>query len=463
MDLNKKMGMSQIENKTMVKTKLQSIKFGGVLNTCNVRKRLAGDYSISVLIYRILVSIFMEKGLKVLWEKETRIADCLKGAKKDSYYDMLKNPKLNWRKVMMMVFLRLSRSIRNLSNLNDQVLILDDTDNPKTGKKLELLSWQYDHVEHKNYKGYTQLHLGWSDGSTYLPVDFCIKVGKKLISPWTKSVDKRSSGSKRRQEATSSKLDQALTMLRRAIQSGVSVGHVLFDTWFAKPSFLLSVFQIGYHAVCNIPKGDRIWQVEYQGKVFMLEGLYRLLKQRNAFVTMVLNGERQATAGIVVKHKNGLQVKLVFCKPAGNGGWIVFASTDIEQTDYEILSTYAKRWGIECFFKSLKQYMQFGKEQSIDLDVQIAMTTIRVIAYSLTATIQREQADSRTLGDLFRAIENEFSALNLDREILAQIFALILEAIVLPDQALKELKRAFDCVQENFASSGIFQQKRKVS
>ena len=58
---------------------------------------------------------------------------------------------------------------------------------------------------------------------------------------------------------------------------------------------------------------------------------------------------------------------------------------------------------------------------------------------------------------------SEFSALNLDREILAQIFALILEAIVLPDQALKELKRAFDCVQENFASSGIFQQKRKVS
>lgn len=462
MDLNKNQGMGQIENKTMVKTKLQTIKFGGILQACKVRKRISGDFSPSVLIYRILVSIFMEKNLKALWEPENRIADCLKGAKKDSYYDLLKNPKLNWRRVMMMASLRFLHPFRKLSDLKEQVLILDDTDNPKTGKKMEMSSWQYDHVEHKNYKGYTQLHLGWCDGTTYLPIDFCIKVGKNLVSSWTKSVDKRCSGSKRRQESTETKLDQAKAMLKRALQSGINAGYVLFDTWFAKPSFLLSVFQIGYHVVCNIPKGDKIWQVEYRGKRFMLEGLYRLLKQRNAFVSMRLDDEKQSTASIIVSHNNGLEIKLVFCQPV-SGDWLVFASTDIEQTDYEILSTYAKRWNIECFFKSLKQYMQFGKEQSFDLDVQISMTTIRMIAYSLTSAIQREIADSRTLGDLFRRIENEFSALKLDRDILAQIFALVLETIAVPAQALQELKRAFDLIQNNFASNGSFHGSRKAA
>ena len=365
--------------------------------------------------------------------------------------------------MFLVFFIRISRPIQKLSNLKDQVLIIDDTSNPKTGKKTELLSWQYDHVEHKSYKGFTQVHLGWSDGGTYLPIDFCIKVGKKVISTWSKEVDKRTSGAKRRAESTETKLEQALNMLEAALKKGVSAGYVVYDTWFAKPSFLLSVFNLGYHSVCNIPKGGKFWKVDYKGKKFLLKGLYRLLKNQKAFKQMSINGIKQRVASIVVTHNNGLTLKLVFCKVSSKKEWIVFASTDISQTDYEVLETYSKRWGIECFFKSCKQLLQFGKEQSIDFDMQVAMTTIRLMAYSLVSVIQREQQDERTLGKLFELIHNEFSHLNLDREIINQIFTAILEIVNVSDDALIEFKKAFCFIQEKFTSTGIVFGKNKAA
>lgn len=455
MNLPKITTISQIENNTIVKRKLNSIRFSGLLRMSNFRKRIGGDYSLYLLIYRILVTLFMSKRLKVLWEKGNTLADCLKGAKKDSYYDMLKNERLNWRKMFFDFFLRIARPLQQLSDLKEHVLILDDTSNPKTGKKIEGISWQYDHADHKHYKGFTQLHLGWSDGSTYLPIDFCIKVGKKIISTWNKMIDNRTSGAKRRAESTETKLDQSLKMLRTAFQKGISAGYVVYDTWFAKPAFLLSVFNIGYHSVCNIPKGAKFWQVNHNGKVFLLEGLYRLLKNKKSFTVLTVNGIKQRVASIIVTHKNGLELKLVFCKVSSQKNWIVFASTDIEQSDYETLKTYSKRWSIECFFKSCKQLLQFGKEQSIDFDVQISMTTLRLMAYSLISVIQREQQDQRTFGDLFEFIENEFSNLNLDREIIDQIFAIIMEIVVVSSDVLDQFKQVFTFVMNNFTSTGM--------
>jgi hypothetical protein len=463
MNLSEKVSIGQIENKSEIKKKLESLKFGNLLQSCNIKKRISGDYNSQTLIYRIMVTIYMSKPLKVLWSKDNDIADCLKGAKKDSYYDLTKNAKLNWRKLLIGFFLRISKPLRQLANLKEQVLIIDDTPNPKTGKKIELLSLQYDHVEHKYFNGFTQVHLGWSDGSNYLPIDFCIKVGKTLRSKWNKVVDKRISGSLRRKESFETKLDQALNMLSKAYQTGITAGYVVFDTWFAKPAFLLSVFKIGYNSVCNIPKGDKFWQVIYHGKKHLLSDLYRLLKSREAFRNIVINGEKQKVASIVVKHGNGLTLKLVFCKVTSKKDWIVFASTDIDQTEYEILKTYAKRWGIECFFKSCKQLFQFGKEQSVDFDVQIAMTTIRLMAYSLVAAINREQKDERTLGQLFELIQNKFSNLNLDREIMEEIFAIILNMVNISEFALDELKKAFKIICENFTSIGMVSGNKQVA
>src|SRR5699024_5269302 len=58
-----------------------------------------------------------------------------------------------------------------------KVLIFDDSSYDRNrSKHVELLARCFDHASQKMrfYKGFRMLTLGWSDGATFLPVDFSL-------------------------------------------------------------------------------------------------------------------------------------------------------------------------------------------------------------------------------------------------------------------------------------------------
>jgi hypothetical protein len=314
------------------------------------------------------------------------------------------------------------------------------------------MSRLFDHTEHQYYTGHEQLHLGWSDGNGYIPVDFCIKSGKDLINGMDPEKDGRTQGGIRRRECSLIKPEQCLQMLKRCIEQGLDVSAVVFDTWFSKPKFLIAVTQIGYDVVCHLPTGDRIWRVNYNGHSYTLKNMYRKLTNERDFVRIQIGNIDQKIASVVVTHQNGLRLKLVFCK-LKNKVWNVYAATDIELDDRTILETYAKRWKIESFFKFSRQHLRLGKEQSPDLDVQIAMTTIRMIIFAVLNWIHRQNNDDRTLGILFSDLENEFSNPNMDPIILERIFQMALTVfgvIGFCGSQLELVSNTFRFISDNF-------------
>ena len=130
------------------------------------------------------------------------------GFKKDAAYDFLKNPKHNWRKFILTLVAVVVRFFDALtSEGREKVLIFDDSTYDRSRSKVvELLVWIYDHNSGRNLKGFKLLTLGWSDGNSFLPMDFILcsstKEDKRLQGI-TKELDKRSCGYKRRVEAIS--------------------------------------------------------------------------------------------------------------------------------------------------------------------------------------------------------------------------------------------------------------------
>jgi len=128
------------------------------------------------------------------------------GFKKDAAYDFLKNPKHNWRKFILTLVAVVVRFFDALtSEGREKVLIFDDSTYDRSRSKVvELLVWIYDHNSGRNLKGFKLLTLGWSDGNSFLPLDFVLcsstKEDKRLQGI-TKELDKRSCGYKRRVEA----------------------------------------------------------------------------------------------------------------------------------------------------------------------------------------------------------------------------------------------------------------------
>ena len=81
---------------------------------------------------------------------------------------------INW---MRFTTILASRIINNAilpldSEDRANVLIIDDSMFERNrSKKVELLVKVYDHAKHKYRFGFRMLTLGWSDGSTFLPVN----------------------------------------------------------------------------------------------------------------------------------------------------------------------------------------------------------------------------------------------------------------------------------------------------
>ena len=93
-------------------------------------------------------------------------------------YEFLKNETFNWRKFILNIATQLIFFFEKLtSTQREKVLIADDSllTRPRS-KMVELLSWVHDHKDNKHYKGYRFLSLCWSDGNSFLPLDFSLLV-----------------------------------------------------------------------------------------------------------------------------------------------------------------------------------------------------------------------------------------------------------------------------------------------
>ena len=106
----------------------------------------------------------------------------------------------------------------------------------------ELLSRVFDHTTRKFVKGFKMLTLGWSDGTSFIPVAFSLlssRHEKKLICPADRSLDKKSVGCRKRSEAMENATDIMLKLLDSA--KGIPAKYLLFDRWFAFPKTIANV------------------------------------------------------------------------------------------------------------------------------------------------------------------------------------------------------------------------------
>ncbi|GHT03605.1 hypothetical protein AGMMS50276_33540 [Synergistales bacterium] len=81
---------------------------------------------------------------------------------------------------------------------------MDDTPFERNrSKKVELLSKVYDHSKHIYMSGFRLLTLGWSDGNTFMPVDFHLLSSgcKKNRIQEAREMDKRTCGYRQRELA----------------------------------------------------------------------------------------------------------------------------------------------------------------------------------------------------------------------------------------------------------------------
>jgi hypothetical protein len=232
--INEKHSNEQLPNElSAVFSELQVSKH---LRHAGIRKSFG--FSCAYLFRLVFCLIFHQKNWFALVTSKKN--DCFPG--KDTVYRFLNHSKFAWRQFLLHFSAGTIQKVSVLTSKDrPKVLIIDDsTFDRNRSKNVELLARCFDHASLKMrfYKGFRMLTLGWSDGHTFMPIDFSLLSSKtSSINGINEEVDKRCSGYKRRMEALQSAPDQIPAMIDRALSKGIEAscvlnGHLVYSTTF---------------------------------------------------------------------------------------------------------------------------------------------------------------------------------------------------------------------------------------
>jgi len=344
---------------------------------------------------------------------------------KDAVYNFLSSPTYNWRRFNLLLSNKIHILIRSLldKDSTEEVLIFDDSPYDRSrSKKVELLARVFDHNSGKYLKGFRMLTLGWSDGNSFLGLDFALLSSAKKSNRFngiTKRLDKRTCGYKRREEAMTKSTGLLEPMLKRALGMGIRAKYLLMDSWFSAPSIITTLSQ-HIPVICML-KDHPKWLYEYRGHRLRLRDLYSKLTKKR--------GKAKIKASVIIKLPNGKDARIIFVPCDKKRGWLALLSTDTGLAEQEIIRLYGKRWDIEVFFKMCKQHLKLVKEiQLRDFDGLIGHTSMVVARYNILSWFQRQRVDQRSFGDLFRLCNEEMENIKFI-DALKRILQLAMAAI----------------------------------
>ena len=316
---------------------------------------------------------------------------------KDTVYRFMKMIQINWIRFTTILSARIIRdAIFPLdSEERANVFIIDDSMFERNrSKKAELLAKVYDHAKHKYLFGFRMLTLGWSDGSTFLPVNSILlstENRKNCINEATE-VDKRTVGYKRRKLSLEKGTQAMLTLLDAAKKAAIPAKYVLFDSWFSSPRTLHAVKSMGYDVIGMVKKTPKMF-FRYNGEDMPLTSIYNKNKKRRGRSRYLLS-----VMVDVVKDGEIIPAKVVYVR------------------------------------------------NSLSYDAMTAHTAVVFTRYMMLSLESRESNDNRSLGELFLYFSDEMSDITWIQafQMLFQMFRRMLsDNTELSDEKIAELADAF--------------------
>lgn len=234
------------------------------------------------------------------------------------------------------------------------VLIIDDSieEKPYTDEN-DIVCWHYDHSKDRMLKGINFLTALYSSQGVSVPVGF------HLVAKTEKYIDAKTQKEKRRSPV--SKNEVCRDLIKQAVRNRITFRFVLFDVWFASAENMVFLKQqLQRDFICPLKTNRKV-------------ALSKADKQRGRYVRVdALELEAQATREIYLEGVDFplVLVKQVFTNEDGSIGIRYLVSSDTTLSFDDITTTYHRRWGVECYHKSLKQNVSLAKSPTQTVTTQ---------------------------------------------------------------------------------------------
>ena len=426
---NKPIATANFEDECAFGNAMKELGVSALLKASNITK--AKGASAYELFQFLVILVFQKRNLYHFLnskKKDTAYDD-------NTYYRFLNEGRYNWRKFILLLSARIAAYFTTLTRENRaRCFVLDDSVIARNrSKKVELLSNVYNHVIHRTERGFNLLLLGWTDGYSFLPVQYIMlasaKAKSRICDVYDKHLRHNTNAYKRRVDAITQKPVIALQLLRFAIDADIKAEYVLMDTWFTTEPFICSIKDLGLEVIGMLK--DTKQQYWYKGRLYNLKGLAKIAirhcPQGNLFGSIVVKTKYQQ-----------LPVKLVFVRNRNKKDeYIILLTTAVTLPDSEAVRIYGYRWGIEVCFRACKSLLKLGKEfQGLSYDVTDSTTALVLTRFLILEYIRRRKNDPKTICELFFVCCDDIQDISLKQSI-DRLAAMLIEGVRTGDVSIQ--------------------------
>lgn len=256
----------------------------------------------------------------------------------------------------------------------DGVIILDDTVNPKTGKKMEGVGWHHYNNPSSKDKftfGHSVVSTHYADDEKEYPISPEIYIKKKIAGDKFKT-----------------KIAIGIGLINDAIKKyGIRAKTVIMDVWYLCKNVVNNAKELFLNWV-SCAKVNR--KVQYNNEEWMK--ISELIEKTTLDKEIIIGEDRYLCKSFVLRlSKIGL-VKLVLSKKrdpkTDEEKKVVPIVTDrLDWDEFAILSKYLMRHHIEGFYRDSKQVLGLGKYMIRELDGVVRHLHLSFLAYTLLETI----------------------------------------------------------------------------
>jgi len=294
----------------------------------------------------LLQLVYTKKSMYMNIQNGTHYADF----SKDVVYRFLNSTFINWSTFVLPVAMSIINNKLSGLTSDDRInaIIIDDTMyNRGSSKKVELLAKVHDHAgKGQSFKkGFRQLTLVWTDGSTLIPFLFrhlSSENEKSRFNGINPKIDKRTCGYKARIQAISKGPAVMAEMLAKAVKASIPAKHVLFDCWFSYPKTIIEITKIKLHVVARLKKTTKIKYL-VNGEKRTLVQIFSSLKKRRGTSKYLLS----VPVKVYNKEDEIIDARKVYVRDRNKRTeWIAIISTDMNLSEEEVIQLYGRRWDI---------------------------------------------------------------------------------------------------------------------
>jgi hypothetical protein len=282
---------------------------------------------------------------------------------KNCFYRLLSREDIDWRQLLYGVCRSFNRQVerekdKSASSNAPCCFIIDDTFLEKTGCCIERVSRVFDHVSGKCKPGFKLLLLAFFDGKSTIGCDFTLHREKgKQKNFGLSEQDRRRQYHKKRaketpayrrcKEADQSKIEMALSMIRRAWKQGLRASYVLMDSWFTSSEMIKEIRRIGkgaMHVIGLVKMGNQKYNVD--GKLLHTKQIILGKERRQSHYCRKYKSRYIKVKTWVDKQ----EVVLFFIRYGQQSRWHLLLSTNTALNFTQTFELYQIRWSIEVVF-----------------------------------------------------------------------------------------------------------------